>query len=395
MEKCLYDPIKQKFVKPNPYIETLKKCKIKKISNCLTFYRNNKEEIINTICNEINNRKYQLKPPTYTENHNTYQNRYLLKKEFNKFIKHLNAQNCFKIDNVISLDKTLILKQRIGCKSKYGQAFLLTSRNDVYKVAAKIMPDDKYTKQELDIVRIIDKVVSKDILPHLPIYYKTFYCSIQNGAWIDFQEYGKDIKTSETSETSETRDEIGDHYILINELAKGDLKAFTSITINKTELFNSLFQIYISILSLHILGIQHNDSHWGNFLYHKITPGGCFEYEINGETVYLENIGYYWVIWDFGLSKMNRKYNFYKDYYRVIHAFMPKYKEGWNEYLPTIYPEIIALKNMIRSSQFNEFELFNFMINSFDIFKKHPIGEVLNKKKYILKEQNTTKSLGQ
>jgi len=50
---------------------------------------------------------------------------------------------------------------------------------------------------------------------------------------------------------------------------------------------------------------------------------------------------------------------------------------------------------MIRSPQFNEFELFNFMINSLDIFKKNPIGEVLNKKKYILKEQNTTKSLGQ
>ena len=70
---------------------------------------------------------------------------------------------------------------------------------------------------------------------------------------------------------------------------------------------------------------------------------------------------------------MNRNYNFYKDYYRVIHAFIPKYEGGWNEYLPNIYPEIIALKNMIRSSQFNEFELFNFMINSLDIFKKNPI----------------------
>jgi hypothetical protein len=385
MEKCLYDPIKQKFVKPNPYIETMKKCKLNKISNCLTYYRTHKDQIIQTICDEINNRKYQVKPPPYTENHNTYQNRYLLKKQFKKFIKNLNTENCFKIDNVISLDKTLILKKRIGSKSKYGKAFLLTSRNDVYQVAAKIMSDDHYTKQELNIVRIIDKAVTKDILPHLPIYYKTFYCSIQNGAWTDFDEYGKNIKPSETSETSETIDEIGDHYILINELAKGDLKAFTSITIDKKELLNSLFQIYISILSLHILGIQHNDSHWGNFLYHKIAPGGCFEYEINGETLYLENIGYYWVIWDFGLSKMNREYNFYKDYYRVLHAYIPKYQEGWNEYLSTSYPEIIALKDMMSSSEFNEFKLFDFMINSLDIFKKNPIGEVLNKKKYILK----------
>ena len=45
----------------------------------------------------------------------------------------------------------------------------------------------------------------------------------------------------------------------------------------------------------------HNDAHAGNFLYHRIKPGGYFHYNIYGQDFYLENIGYLWVIWDFGL----------------------------------------------------------------------------------------------
>ena len=45
----------------------------------------------------------------------------------------------------------------------------------------------------------------------------------------------------------------------------------------------------------------HNDAHAGNFLYHRIKPGGYFHYNIYGQDFYLENIGFLWVIWDFGL----------------------------------------------------------------------------------------------
>ena len=48
----------------------------------------------------------------------------------------------------------------------------------------------------------------------------------------------------------------------------------------------------------------HADTHFGNFLYHKITPGGKpFEYNIFNYNLSIENIGYLWVINDFGLAE--------------------------------------------------------------------------------------------
>ena len=48
--------------------------------------------------------------------------------------------------------------------------------------------------------------------------------------------------------------------------------------------------------------MYHSNSHWGNFLYHKIKPGGYIHYKIEGRDYYLENVGYLWVIWGFGLA---------------------------------------------------------------------------------------------
>ncbi len=45
----------------------------------------------------------------------------------------------------------------------------------------------------------------------------------------------------------------------------------------------------------------HHDCHYGNFLYHLIEPGGYFHYNIYGTDYYIENLGYLWVIWDYGL----------------------------------------------------------------------------------------------
>ena len=74
----------------------------------------------------------------------------------------------------------------------------------------------------------------------------------------------------------------------------------------------------MSIAILHSLGINHNDCHAGNFLYHKIKPGGCFHYKINGVDFYIKNLGYLWVIWDFGIvTKLYRHTDYISDYIRV------------------------------------------------------------------------------
>ena len=82
----------------------------------------------------------------------------------------------------------------------------------------------------------------------------------------------------------------------------------------------------MSILLLHSLNIIHNDTHYGNFLYIKIKEGGCFHYKINDDDYYIENIGYIWMIWDFGNSRELSKVSkglFIEDY-MLINLFMRK-----------------------------------------------------------------------
>jgi hypothetical protein len=83
-------------------------------------------------------------------------------------------------------------------------------------------------------------------------------------------------------------------------------------------------QVFIAILSFHSLGYSHNDAHWGNFLYHKINPGGYIKYNINGYEVFIENLGYLWIIWDYGFTKLFDKLDILTtmtDYVRIIKAF--------------------------------------------------------------------------
>jgi hypothetical protein len=128
------------------------------------------------------------------------------------------------------------------------------------------------------------------------------------------------------------------YFINLNELANGDLKVFLEKEYNNFKVVNNaIAQIYLAILSFHSIGYVHNDSHWGNFLYHKINPGGYIKYIVNGKEIYLENLGYLWVIWDYSLAakliRIDVQYAL-TDYNRVLRAFMNE-DLGW---LPTNYP---------------------------------------------------------
>jgi hypothetical protein len=84
------------------------------------------------------------------------------------------------------------------------------------------------------------------------------------------------------------------------------------------------------IATVHSLGIRHNDTHYGNFLYHKIKPGGYIKYTIKNETFYVENLGYLWVIWDFGIStQLNSKFDYFYDY-EMLSLFIRKYELTYN-----------------------------------------------------------------
>ena len=184
------------------------------------------------------------------------------------------------------------------------------------------MKVDKDNTNEVKITELVSNMVLKDIMPHFPINYRTFICNnIEDRNNKDFPEKIRKHK----------------YYIFLNELAKGDLKSFmTSGEPYKSKYYvNALAQIFIAILSFHNLGYYHDDCHYGNFLYHRIPPGGYFQYSMtNNEKVYIENLGYLWVIWDFGKSFPidSDDFIFFKsmvddklknfEFFRIIQAFL-------------------------------------------------------------------------
>ena len=147
-------------------------------------------------------------------------------------------------------------------------------------------------------------------------------------------------------------------FITLNELAENDIHNFIKIYHgDDVIIWNVLTQIMLSIMFFHkYINAFHCDAHSGNFLYHKIKPGGYFHYNIYGKDFYLENIGFLIVIWDFGLinpfpnSKTinNNKYGqhdphrrmkyltIYHDYARIIEDGFRYKKHGGgvnNKYL--------------------------------------------------------------
>jgi predicted unusual protein kinase regulating ubiquinone biosynthesis (AarF/ABC1/UbiB family) len=155
---------------------------------------------------------------------------------------------------------------------------------------------------------------------------------------------------------------------LLNELANGDLKTFIPLNyLNNDLLINTIQQIYISILSFHKkTGFIHFDAHWGNFLYHKIKPGGYFHYYIKdlNKNFYIENKGYLWIIWDYGFAKKiepNKEKSVLVDYYRINPSICNENNRGWVDNKYKINNSILKLKQTLDNlyiSAKNENELW-------------------------------------
>jgi len=93
------------------------------------------------------------------------------------------------------------------------------------------------------------------------------------------------------------------------EYADGNLNKLykdEDIFFNKKIIKNIIFQILMGILVMQkILFMVHNDLYIKNIFYKKISKSNIkyFEYNINGEKFYLENIGFLIMIADFGNSQ--------------------------------------------------------------------------------------------
>jgi hypothetical protein len=222
---------------------------------------------------------------------------------------------CMNFDKIDDIEKTpiftiknngndVILEQQIGSASVNGIIYKSKFKNDDdLSFATKVIIGGhgragEDNEHELNVLKILSKLVLEGKCPHFPILFKTLRCLKFNTILDENDEefdYYPDLITNNLDE---------EFMFLFNELANGDLKSFMRINFTKTALIqNALAQVFLSLMFFyHYTGNIHADAHWGNFLFHKIKPGGYFHYNILGVDYYVENLGYLWVIWDFSRS---------------------------------------------------------------------------------------------
>jgi hypothetical protein len=275
-------------------------------------------------------------------------------KMYQKYLNQYNPKQCLKVVKKGKLveysiaDDNIKIVKKIGTESVYGAIYLSKGSNvgELFRFASKIMKRNKSNYNEILILTRLSKLVINKLNPHFPIMYHNFECTVPS----------KNPKLPKFAKNTE-------YFINLNELANGDLKMFMLKEFNNSKLTNNaLAQIYISILSFHSLGYSHNDAHWGNFLYHKITPGGYIRYDINGKELYLENVGYLWVIWDYGFTAQLDKKNIVetmKDYYRILGAFENQIRiDGWVPNNCPITADTKAIASYIK------YKLFDLMVKN-------------------------------
>lgn len=97
---------------------------------------------------------------------------------------------------------------------------------------------------------------------------------------------------------------------LYNEYATyGDFKTWSKGEHSVELWMNALFQISMGILAIkRYFNMLHTDLHAGNILVHKVQPGGYWTYILDKKRYYLPNLGYIFLLSDFGFAWIPKKY---------------------------------------------------------------------------------------
>ncbi len=292
---------------------------------------NNFSNTINSKLINTDNEKYKKLPDIlfkYFKNKNLKYNleqRIFYYKHIVDRLKNISNKQCLteysinsKKNNDVkgySIDNTVFLTKKFGSISKYGYIYIASIKNEIgkYPIASKIMINNSVNIFEANTnLKITDKIVKTMISRHFIFTYKVIVCDKITNKNIP------DIIINKK------------YYVLLNELARGDLKQLCSSKVflkNDNVLYNVFIQIILSISTFHHLGFIHGDCHWGNFLYqinYETNKNSYHHYNIYGKNYYLKSCEYTMFIYDFGFAKKIKSVNttyIEEDYVRIINAF--------------------------------------------------------------------------
>lgn len=325
--------------------------------------------------------------------------------DYNQMLKYLNDIGLSKDSCIVYSDhkklltSSISLYKRIGSSSVYGVVFKSKNINPKFKVPkfiVKIQYNTRSLMRETQLLEQLSDYGIKNKIPNLPILYKIIKCVKS----LDISNFPKIYK----------KNLIENGYtMIISELASGDLNYFLNnkYAYNLTEeIWRNIYeQTYISLAILHSLGIKHNDAHDGNFLFHKIKPGGCFHYRINGIDFYIKNIGYLWTSWDYGLiSKLDDDLSYIEDYMLLnimirkddykkttreykTHYFYYKWDWGYLEPYVTVPSSIEKLQSKLweltggynkNKNKLPEYDFLRYLLDQGLLFSSDPIGKIIS-----------------
>jgi hypothetical protein len=368
--KCVYSKKYKKCVLPNPYIEALSECKrnnIKKkdcyinkelakekaCKNYKTRVGLSSSSLPSNVKNRLEEIKKNINARKITKKFKEFMipfiNRISANLQFRinyylkvvKILNELSNEQCLNLYNqkdgnkqyTIGKDNQILLSKQIGTTSKNGIIYLSKiniEHKTLYKFAIKLMTIKNFNKDEIPLLKKLSDLTLKNVNPHFPILYKLFQCNQR------FEPLNVD-----------------NYAIILSELADGDLKTFIihnkEYHTNDELVKNTMQQILLSILSFHIhTNYIHMDAHWGNFLYHKIKPGGYIHYKIYNEDIYIKNMGYLWIIWDYIINKKEDE-KYLEDYSRIKYAFKNgNIMKDNNLYDGWVHPDLFKYSNNIK-----------------------------------------------
>jgi hypothetical protein len=282
-------------------------------------------------------------------------------------------------DYLYSFNNNIFIIKRIGNESSDGSIFLteIKSKSASYYFITKIQIFSDLN--EMLFLNKVTKYAVKYKNIHLPLFYNYLKCNEFNKFDLllpDSININRKINSYNYKSKNNTS-----YYSIFAELAQGDMNKYTEeIFMSSNKLYNAIAQCFMAIISFHNVGIFHRDTHLGNFLYHKIDSGGCFEYKYKDLIFYIENIGYNWVIWDFGRSKEikeSNKLKIYEDLELLIESILEiLFYESNNENSNENNKGLNEILKIIDKNK-DDYLIIKKIIENNMLFSKVPIGKII------------------
>lgn len=145
-------------------------------------------------------------------------------------------------------------------------------------------------QEYLTLQRIYHQILVPGICPNFPMMYFMSRC-----ANCQITKYRGRLGIPEVVRTS--------CFVYGLEYGSGTLKDYFQVDRSTLELQIALFQILAALHTLHsYLYLCHNDVKAINILFYRVPAGGYWEYIIHGQRFYLPNLGYIFILNDYGVS---------------------------------------------------------------------------------------------